>query len=315
MSYLETLRTLDTVSEKLLRLRAITLGRDAAPTLDPIRQGLEAGRLHGLRVLDGAGVARGLAVWRWQDAARTYAQIVLSYVLPDSPDAFSTALVAGVYEQLAAVHSVQVVEARLRHTDAGVRAAWLNCDFAFFERCRMTRALGRVPLPVVPVPRGYRIRPWDASYDAEVAEVAAAAQAHSIDRAALPAWQPDDMPHLLHTMRAGTYRPDHVWHLDASRVMAHEGEVVGYIAALAYEETATIVHLGVLPRYRRKGLARALLIYSLMGAQSAQLDGAELAVTTRNPARPLVEQLGFQPVECGDVAIWWRDGRQLAWRE
>jgi ribosomal protein S18 acetylase RimI-like enzyme len=93
------------------------------------------------------------------------------------------------------------------------------------------------------------------------------------------------------------------------------GHVIGYAAVSALNAGAQIVDLAVLPAHRRRGLARVLSVRSMTICQRRGLDSVSVAVTTRNPARQLYNQLGFQAVDCGEVAIWWRDSRQLKWQE
>jgi ribosomal protein S18 acetylase RimI-like enzyme len=203
-----------------------------------------------------------------------------------------------------------VIEVRARDEAPGVRAAWRRHDFVVFERCRMLRPLGVAPLPLLPVPIGYRVVPWQDDYSDAAAEIAAAVYEDSIESAAVPGSQV--IEHLRKAWGSGS----ELQGAEASRVMLdRRGQVVGYVAVSMPDGDAQIADLAVLPGHRRRGLARVLLVRSMTVCRQRGLDTVSVAVTTRNPARQLYNQLGFRPIDCGEVAIWWQDGRQLNWRE
>jgi GNAT superfamily N-acetyltransferase len=209
--------------------------------------------------------------------------VLVFYVQAESPPDLSQALVDYVFSELIRVRTLQVIEVRARDEAPGVRAAWQRHDFVVFERCRMRRPLGVAPLPVLPVPIGYRVAPWQDEYSDAVAEIAAAVELQGAE---------------------------------TSRVMLDKrGQVVGYVAVSVPNGNAQIVDLAVLPAHRRRGVARALVVRSMTVCQRRGLDAVGVAITTRNPARLLYNQLGFRPTDCGEVGIWWQDGRQLRWRE
>jgi len=302
----------------LLRARALARGRDPDRAARQVADALQAGRIEAVGVRDDEdGRLCGLAAWRWPDpAGRTYAQVVLVYVLPVAFPAVGGALVGHVLEHLAAVPTLDVIEVRLRDSGPGLRAAWEEYGFARFERCRMVRVLGNVPVPVVAPPDGYRVVPWENGHRAAVEDVARRAMQGTIDESAVPEAQGDRLVALLRDLRAGRYAGVEDWNAAASFVVLDRKErVVGYVAAATAGENGQLVHLAVHPDHRERGLARVLVIRSLIACQQQGLPGVMVAVTTRNPARFLYNQLGFQTIDCGEVALWWRDGRQQRWSE
>jgi ribosomal protein S18 acetylase RimI-like enzyme len=308
--HIEPLRALNTATENLLRERAEEKGRDGEATLRQIGEALVARKVEAVCLSDDARVPRGIVVWRWPDRGQVYAQVLVFYVQAESPSTLSEALVDYVFSELIRVRSLQVIEVRARDDAPGVRAAWQRHDFVLFERCRMVRPLGVTPLPVLPVPNGYRVASWQEEYSDAAAEIAAAAYQDSIESTVVPGSRGIDQ--LRKAWASGSEQPG----ADASRVMLDKrGRVVGYVAMSVPNGDAQVVDVAVLPAHRRRGVARALLVRSMTVCQQRRLDAVSVAITTRNPARPLYNQLGFHAVDCGEVAIWWRDGRQLKWRE
>lgn len=71
-----------------------------------------------------------------------------------------------------------------------------------------------------------------------------------------------------------------------------DGKAAGYAAIYAVEGEADIARVAVLPEYRRRGIAEAMLLYALkdVGASTAFLDVRE----SNLPAVKLYEKLGFK---------------------
>jgi ribosomal protein S18 acetylase RimI-like enzyme len=90
-------------------------------------------------------------------------------------------------------------------------------------------------------------------------------------------------------------RPDEIAQLFAEegrRVLVAEssGRPIGYLSALRLGRTLGIEEVAVLPEFRRKGIARALLVHAL-----AEAEGAVLSVSESNvPGRALYRALGFR---------------------
>jgi ribosomal protein S18 acetylase RimI-like enzyme len=308
--HIEPLRALNTATENLLRERAEEKGREGDAGLRQIGEALVARKVEGVCLSDDARVPRGVVVWRWPDRGQGYAQVLVFYVQAESPPDLSEALVDYVFSELIRVRTLQVIEVRARDEAPGVRAAWQRHDFVVFERCRMIRPLGVTPLPVLPVPVGYRVVPWQDDYSDAAAEIAAAVYEDSIETTVVPGSR------VIEPLRKLWASGSELQGAEASRVMLDKrGQVVGYAAVSVPNGDAQIVDLAVLPAHRRRGVARALLVRSMTVCQQRGLDAVGVAITTRNPARQLYNQLGFRPIDCGEVAIWWQDGRQLKWRE
>jgi ribosomal protein S18 acetylase RimI-like enzyme len=301
-------------AEALLRIRAAEHARDAEESLAQMRKALERGRLHAVCLYDDAEKPRGFAAWRWQGDEREHAQVIVQYVVPVAPPALGEALVDYVFSELLRTGNLQVIEARLRDDSPGIRAAWVRHEAAFFERCRMVRGLGRVPVPILPIPPDYRLERWDETLWPQIDAVTLAAHRQSVEPVAVPEASAEAMVARLHRVCTDS-TGNRQWRTDASLIaLDRRGQVLGYVAVTAAQGEAQIVNLAVHPAFQRRGLGRLLLGRSLAFCRAAGLAAATLSVSSSNPARHLADQLGFLPVACGEVAIWWRDGRHLAWR-
>ena len=307
----EPLRMLDTAGESLLRLRAQEHGRDGDPGIRQIKEAVDAGRLTAVGLLNDQNVLHGIAAWRWQDERKTYAQVLLLYAVSSVPATWGALLVEHVFTTLESRPALNVIEIRLRDDTPGVRGTLLQHGAVIFERCRMARALNRVPLPLLPPPPGYRVTRWGDEHQAGVEALAAQARAGLVDEVVVP--DRGRWVETLRGLRAGRFG---AW-LDSAClvVLDGHGEVVGYIATVAHDEAGTIADVAVQARHRERGLGRLLMTRSMQVCWDHGIKTIHMAVTTRHPVRPLCDQLGFQAVECGEVAIWWRDGRQLKWRD
>jgi ribosomal protein S18 acetylase RimI-like enzyme len=90
-------------------------------------------------------------------------------------------------------------------------------------------------------------------------------------------------------------RPDEMAQLFAEKgravLLAHsEGQAMGYLSAVQLGRTLGIEEVAVLPQFRRKGIARALLAHALANEQGAVLSVGESNI----PARGLYRALGFR---------------------
>lgn len=80
-------------------------------------------------------------------------------------------------------------------------------------------------------------------------------------------------------------------------VMRTDGEVVGYLCLWEIGHEIHITNLAVHPRFRRQGIARALLGATLEEARRTGVEQAFLEVRpTNSEARALYESLGFQVI-------------------
>jgi len=308
---IKPLLTLDADAEALLRERAAEKGRDSASSLRQIGAALAARKAEAVSLYDDANRLRGIAAWRWADRAQSHAQVLMLHTESSAPAALGEALTDYVFSELARVVSLQVIEARLRDHCPGVRESWQRHGLAIFERCQMVRPLGVTPLPIVPVPDGYRLAPWPEDRPSDIEQVAAAAYRAGIESIAVPDLQGNRAVETLRRRRGSEG-----WHPDLSLVVLdrHDGSVIGYLAALSAHQDAEVGDLAVHPAHRRRGLARLMMARCMMISQRLGHGALTLSVTSRNPARTLYNQLGFQPLDCGEVAIWWRDGRHAPWR-
>ncbi|RPI99430.1 MAG: GNAT family N-acetyltransferase, partial [Chloroflexi bacterium] len=275
-------------------------------------EALAARKAEAIALYDDIGILRGLSAWRWVDRVQSHAQVLILYTPASTPAPLGQALVDYVFSELIRVGSLQVIEVRVRDESPGVRDAWLRHGVVVFARWQMSRPLGVVPLPILPVRDGYTLAPWQAERQTEIEQVAAAAYRDSVEGIAVPDPQGSRAVENLRKLCADPGG----WNADASlMVMDKRSSAVGYVAVLKAGHEAQIEDLAVHPSHRRRGLARVLLVRAMTIAQRQKQSAVTLSVTARNPVCALYNQLGFQPVHCGEVAIWWRDGRHMSWRE
>lgn len=313
---IHVLTTLDEDSESLLRMRALERTRDVESSVQQMRAALEGGKLSGACLYDDEQMPRGVAAWRWHDSRQTYAQVLVLYTQPVAPPELGESLVQHVFSGLADVPTLNVLEVRMRDHSPGVREAWTRRGVVFFERCRLTRLLPQLPIPVLPVPEPYRVTRWEADHQPQVEQVASAAYAGTLDGVVVPDTQPSRIVKSLRRLRTGQLPGVQAWNVEASLVVLDKrDQVVGYIAVVLGNDSALIADLAVHPSHLKRGLAQVLLVRSMTLCYQQGLPSISFAVTTRSPVRELCDQLGFQETDCGEVGIWWRDGRQLAWKE
>lgn len=160
----------------------------------------------------------------------------------------------------------------------------------------MTRPLDAAhPVPDVPAPDGVRVVP----YTAELSEAVRLAHNESFaEHWGSEARSREDWE--VWAVGRGTFRP--AW----SFVALHEDEVAGYALASAYEHewaaqgcsSAWTDLLGVRPRWRRRGVAPALLAASMRAFQEAGVERADIGVDSENAsgALGLYTRLGYAPL-------------------
>jgi ribosomal protein S18 acetylase RimI-like enzyme len=163
----------------------------------------------------------------------------------------------------------------------------------FFD---MARPL-ELPIPDMPLPEGYTIRPINSETELE-------AWVEAFNLSFIDHWnyQPMTLTRRQHWMKSLDYRPE----LDLVAIASD-----GTLAAFSYcmIEAANNQRLGVRDGwvgdlgtrrgYRKRGLARALLAASMRAFKNAGMDTAKLGVDTENPngALRLYESVGFQKAE------------------
>lgn len=151
-------------------------------------------------------------------------------------------------------------------------------------------------IPELPLPPGFEIRPIDPDDRAmhrRVFDADARAFADSYGQQAPTDTEFDEFVHFP------TFNP-RLW-----RVAFQGGEIAGQVLSYMSEEPAPDGSLvgwteaiSVQPEFRRRGLARALLVASLRAVRDAGATAAGLGVDLQNPnqARELYESLGFRIV-------------------
>jgi mycothiol synthase len=150
-------------------------------------------------------------------------------------------------------------------------------------------------LPPVEVPAGVMLLPWPGGRDEELRRVRNAAFA---DHWGSTVIEPEQWQEFI---RGHGARPD----LSAVAVDEATGEVIGLCVNQAYPEDeavtgrrdAWIANIGTLRQARRRGVASAMIAWSLGAFADAGLTHALLDVDTDNPtgAARLYRNLGFEP--------------------
>ena len=161
-------------------------------------------------------------------------------------------------------------------------------------RDELVRPLG--DLPTVPVPGGVTVVSWPDDRDHEIREARNAAFADHWGSTVVGAEQWHDF------VRGHGARPD----LSAVALDEATGRVIGLCANQAYPEDeavtgrrdAWIAVLGTVPAARGRGVASALIAWSLGAFAGAGFSHAVLEVDTENPtgAARLYRGLGFEPL-------------------
>lgn len=316
MIRIEALHTLEAEESRLLRQRADQRGHDAESSVAQLRDALEVGRLRGAGVYDDEGIARGFAAWRWLGPVQTHAQVLVLYVEPEAAPSWGQALVEYVFNALHQSPALDIIEVRFRDEAPGAREAWLRRDLVLFERCRMVRPLRTTPIPVVPLPRQVEIVPWRDEFRESVERVAVQAHEGGIEAAAAPHVAGEErLVERLRRLWAGQLAGVDAWNPAASLVVLDKGTVVGHIALAQAGQDAHIIDLALDPAYQRRGIARALLVRSMTLCLKQGAQAVVLPLTMGNRAHETCVGLGFQAANCGEVAVWWRDGRQLVWQK
>jgi ribosomal protein S18 acetylase RimI-like enzyme len=311
----ETVTHLNPEAERLLRGALNAADQDTEGELRAIRAGLSGGSL-------AAGLVRetdtplGLAIWRWEDPDRRFGAVDWLTVRTGAPESAGEALVAGVWAALGASPALAMIGARLRGDPPGVRTALARRACVVFERHFMLYSLRGFKPSTDTLPDGYRLAAWTDGHQAAVEALAVLSLEGSPDSVVLSEAQPDQMAASLRQLRTGAYPGSGPWNDAASRVMlAADGAVAGYLAATDMGRLGFIMDGAVHPAHQRRGLAHHLIEHCLAAYRSQGFEAVGLAVTALNPARQLYEGMGFVTLDVGQTAIWWADGRQLAWQD
>jgi len=283
------------------------------PAFERIDGRLAAGVGRALVLYDVDHIPKGLLLWHWNDAARTYAHGTTLYT-EDTETQTAEALVEELFRESLNEPALKAISVGVRGETPGAREALLKRDAVFFERCQMVCDL-KAARPAIELKNGYYLARWTEDVNPQAEAMAAAATIGTIDEVAVPDAMAEEIVDLLRQLRRNEYPGVTGWNAEASLVMLDaQGHGAGYIAMCTVEGMAFVVDIAVHPDHRRQGLARALMMEGMRVCREQGYVQMGLAVTTRNPARNLYETLGFEAVECGENAVWWRDGRQMAWR-
>ncbi|MBZ0277807.1 MAG: GNAT family N-acetyltransferase [Anaerolineae bacterium] len=286
---------------------------DEADVLAKVQEAFAEERMRGL-CLSVGGTPLAFTGWRWKDDPPTYAQLLFMYAAPGAAPEHIAALVGETLSAIRATAAVIEIPAPVDTPD--FREVLDAQDFVFFERCNLIATLSGVDLPAVSAPDGYSVAVWSDQHQPQVERVALEANPpDAIDSAAVPDAADQRLIDILRSLRVGRFPGIDRWCAASSLVaLTPEGTVCGYIATVVAQGIGFVADMSIHPAHRRKGVARLLLRESMAACQHSNMPVVGLAVTTRNPARQLYESMGFSVAFCGQVGVWWRDGRHLRWR-
>jgi mycothiol synthase len=109
-------------------------------------------------------------------------------------------------------------------------------------------------------------------------------------------------PVSYETFEAEMYGPDD-WDPSLAHLAEVDGQIVGYVVALSFEGDAYVAVLGVLPGWRGRGIAKALLRRSFAELARRGHDEVRLNVDAQNPtgAVALYERVGMTPYRRYDI--------------
>lgn len=288
---------------------------DPADDLRQLTAGLANGQYAGLLVESADGALAGMACWR-PDESDAHSVVVEVLWTARRDLAVARVLVGAVWDAILRDSAVQMISARVREGQDALRQAVQEHDAVIFARHMMTRNLFTPPLPEFALPEEYTLHRWEDAHQAAVEAIAAQVQSGSVDAVVMPDARPERMAEALRRIRAGTYPQAGPVIPDATLVALRHGmgTVCGYIVCVDMGMLGFVMDVSVHPDHRRRGLGRALVIAAMRALREAGFPMIGLAVTAQNPAARLYDALGFTVAQVGETAIWWRDGRQLAWR-
>ncbi len=313
-----------------MRRALAVYSEDVAGDLSVLLDGLARGAKRGLLLLEG-DTPCGAAIWSYEDAARQYAAVELLHIesvgapatagavaADAATTASAEALIAALWAALLEDPALRMLAARVRQTGAlreALLRPLLRREAVIFTRQMMTRELFTWEPPAVRLPEGYRLTRWEDAHQAEIEALAAQIQADNIDAVVMPDAQPERMGAALRQIRAGAYPDAGPIIPEATLALLHgPGTVCGYIAVVDMGMLAFVMDVAVHPDHRGRGLGRGLLLAAIHALRETGFGLLGLAVTAQNPAVRLYDSLGFQVVQSGETAVWWRDGRQRRWR-
>lgn len=295
--------------DAILRRALAAFSQDPEDDFQQLSVLLQNGQREGLFLIDADQVC-GLATWQYEDEARRFAAVDMLYIDAGVSSPAVEALVQALWDTLTTDPALDMIALRVHDAPELVRAALLEHGVTIFERQMMTCPLFDWTAPADVANDGYQVVPWTDQHQAGVEAMAPLAQAGNIDEIVVPDAQADRMVTAIRKIRAGEYPNVGPFLADASRVvLAGDGTVVGYLAAVDMGMLPFISEVAVLPAHRRRGLGRWLVVATMAALQQQGYSMVGLVVTGGNPAQKLYEALGFQPMQVGEMAVWWKDGR------
>lgn len=160
------------------------------------------------------------------------------------------------------------------------------------EELRLERDLTTPPLVEPVFPSGFHLRPLDQCTNAELEAPFFEMFDQSKDRF----WLTQTMKQRKEAFQYWFDR-DRPFVEEATTVLMKGEEIVGITVVRLIQEVGMLGPIAVGPRYRRQGLGRALMAYSIQGVLKTGVTKMQLEFDiTNEPALKLYNELGFIPV-------------------
>ena len=172
----------------------------------------------------------------------------------------------------------------------------LTKGFIGYDRAGMSTSLEQILSLKAPLPPGYEFQVYTENMRDEVASLMLAANKGMIDEKVFPELFTtlEDAVNFAKRVEDSTYGE---YREPYSKVIAHEGEIVGLCYITIMQQSAGYIpEICTAPEHKRKGLAKAILSYSLQELVKNEPDvtSLRLDVTLANPAKGLYEWAGFE---------------------
>jgi ribosomal protein S18 acetylase RimI-like enzyme len=247
------------------------------------------------------GVALGWITVRFKPD-RAVGEILMLEAVPGAESVVLAPLVDYAVVRVWAEPAIQYLTATLHLDSPEIRAAFAKYGIQCVPREEMRLAdvaAASASLAPTLLPSGFRFAPLALDDVNAAAKVIVDAYRGTIDEQIYPEMRSEAGMRVALTENL-TDRHD-VYDASASTLLYQRDQPIGLIVcALTGERRGYVIEVCVLPQFRRRGLGRALISHALSAFHAENANGAQLWVTSDNPARTLYESVGFR----SQVPMW-----------
>ena len=160
------------------------------------------------------------------------------------------------------------------------------------EEARLEHELSKESLPPVDIPPGFELVPLSEYTNEELQDPFFDMFDNSIDRF----WLSQTVKQRVDQYKTW-FNPERAFIDQATSILVKDKEIVGVTVVVQVQEAGMLGPIGVVPRFRRQGLGRGLLAFSMRGTLASGLSKVQLEFDiTNKPAMALYEAMGFQHV-------------------